>query len=107
MGEPDDERWQDAGPEPEERVPAGIRARWILDRLENRRAAMGLTPRPAGPRDLDAVTRLGRTARRRRRTRHERLMERVLDHALDNGFQAKRVDTDAASPACSTNCATT
>lgn len=34
MGEPDDERWQDAGPEPEERVPAGIRARWILDRLE-------------------------------------------------------------------------
>lgn len=58
MGEPDDERWQDAGPEPEERVPAGIRARWILDRLENRRAAMGLTPRPAGPRDLDAVTRL-------------------------------------------------
>ena len=36
MGEPDDERWQDAGPEPEERVPAGIRARWILDRLENR-----------------------------------------------------------------------
>ena len=58
MGEPDDERWQDAGPEPEERVPAGIRARWILDRLENRRAAMGLTPKPAGRRDTDAVTRL-------------------------------------------------
>ena len=72
MGEPDDERWQDAGPEPEERVPAGIRARWILDRLENRRAAMGLTPRPAGPRDTRRRHSARRTARRRRRTRHER-----------------------------------
>ena len=72
MGEPDDERWQDAGPEPEERVPAGIRARWILDRLENRRAAMGLTPKPAGRRDTRRRHSARRTARRRRRTRHER-----------------------------------
>lgn len=93
MGEPDDERWQDAGPEPEERVPAGIRARWILDRLENRRAAMGLTPRPAGPRDLDAVTRLVERLDAAGEPDTSGLMERVLDHALDNGFQAKRVDT--------------
>lgn len=87
------ERWQDAGPEPEERVPAGIRARWILDRLENRRAAMGLTPRPAGPRDLDAVTRLVERLDAAGEPDTSGLMERVLDHALDNGFQAKRVDT--------------
>lgn len=93
MGEPDDERWQDAGPEPEERVPAGIRARWILDWLENRRAAMGLTPRPAGPRDLDAVTRLVERLDAAGEPDTSGLMERVLDHALDNGFQAKRVDT--------------
>lgn len=93
MGEPDDERWQDAGPEPEERVPAGIRARWILDRLENRRAAMGLTPKPAGRRDTDAVTRLVERLDAAGEPDTSGLMERVLDHALDNGFQAKRVDT--------------
>lgn len=93
MGEPDDERWQDAGPEPEERVPAGIRARWILDRLENRRAAMGLTPKPAGRRDADAVTRLVERLDAAGEPDTSGLMERVLDHALDNGFQAKRVDT--------------
>lgn len=93
MGEPDDERWQDVGPEPEERVPAGIRARWILDRLENRRAAMGLTPKPAGRRDTDAVTRLVERLDAAGEPDTSGLMERVLDHALDNGFQAKRVDT--------------
>lgn len=93
MGEPDDERWQDAGPEPEERVPAGIRARWILDRLENRRDAMGLTPKPAGRRDTDAVTRLVERLDAAGEPDTSGLMERVLDHALDNGFQAKRVDT--------------
>lgn len=93
MGEPDDERWQDAGPEPEERVPAGIRARWILDRLENRRAAMGLTPKPARRRDTDAVTRLVERLDAAGEPDTSGLMERVLDHALDNGFQAKRVDT--------------
>ena len=93
MGEPDDERWQDAGHEPEERVPAGIRARWILDRLENRRAAMGLTPKPAGRRDTDAVTRLVERLDAAGEPDTSGLMERVLDHALDNGFQAKRVDT--------------
>lgn len=93
MGEPDDERWQDAGPEPEERVPAGMRARWILDRLENRRAAMGLTPKPAGRRDTDAVTRLVERLDAAGEPDTSGLMERVLDHALDNGFQAKRVDT--------------
>lgn len=93
MGEPDDERWQDAGPEPEERVPARIRARWILDRLENRRAAMGLTPKPAGRRDTDAVTRLVERLDAAGEPDTSGLMERVLDHALDNGFQAKRVDT--------------
>lgn len=87
------ERWQDAGPEPEERVPAGIRARWILDRLENRRAAMGLTPKPAGRRDTDAVTRLVERLDAAGEPDTSGLMEQVLDHALDNGFQAKRVDT--------------
>lgn len=99
MGEPDDERWQDAGPEPEERVPAGIRARWILDRLENRRAAMGLTPKPAGRRDTDAVTRLVERLDAAGEPDTSGLMERVLDHALDNGFQAKRVDTGESRPA--------
>ena len=80
-------------PEPEERVPAGIRARWILDRLENRRDAMGLTPKPAGRRDTDAVTRLVERLDAAGEPDTSGLMERVLDHALDNGFQAKRVDT--------------
>ena len=57
------------------------------------RAAMGLTPRPAGPRDLDAVTRLVERLDAAGEPDTSGLMERVLDHALDNGFQAKRVDT--------------
>ena len=99
MGEPDDERWQDAGPEPEERVPAGIRARWILDRLENRRAAMGLTPKPAGRRDTDAVTRLVERLDAAGEPDTSGLMARVLDHALDNGFQAKRRKRHRGEPA--------
>ena len=55
MGEPDDERWQDAG------LPVSGSGPWRLD--------------AAGEPDTSG------------------LMEQVLDHALDNGFQAKRVDT--------------
>lgn len=95
MGEPDDERWQDAEPEPEPAtgIDARTRAERLVERLQGRRAAMGLTPRPAGPRDLDAVTRLVERLDAAGEPDTSGLMERVLDHALDNGFQAKRVDT--------------
>lgn len=91
------ERWQDAEPEPEPEPATGIdartRAERLVERLQGRRAAMGLTPRPAGPRDLDAVTRLVERLDAAGEPDTSGLMERVLDHALDNGFQAKRVDT--------------
>lgn len=93
MGEPDDERWQDAEPEPAAGIDARTRAERLVERLQGRRAAMGLTPRPAGPRDLDAVTRLVERLDAAGEPDTSGLMERVLDHALDNGFQAKRVDT--------------
>lgn len=54
---------------------------------------MGLTPKPAGRRDTDAVTRLVERLDAAGEPDTSGLMERVLDHALDNGFQAKRVDT--------------
>lgn len=91
------ERWRDAEPEPEPEPATGIdartRAERLVERLQGRRAAMGLTPRPAGPRDLDAVTRLVERLDAAGEPDTSGLMERVLDHALDNGFQAKRVDT--------------
>ena len=89
------ERWQDAEPEPEPAtgIDARTRAERLVERLQGRRAAMGLTPRPAGPRDLDAVTRLVERLDAAGEPDTSGLMERVLDHALDNGFQAKRVDT--------------
>lgn len=93
MGEPDDERWQDAEPEPAAGIDARTRAERLVERLQGRRAAMGLTPRPAGPRDLDAVTRLVERLDAAGEPDTSGLMEQVLDHALDNGFQAKRVDT--------------
>ena len=62
------ERWQDAEPEPEPEPATGIDARTRAERLVERLDAAG-EPDTSG------------------------LMERVLDHALDNGFQAKRVDT--------------
>lgn len=89
------ERWQDAEPEPEPAtgIDARTRAERLVERLQGRRAAMGLTPRPAGPRDLDAVTRLVERLDAAGEPDTSGLMEQVLDHALDNGFQAKRVDT--------------
>lgn len=87
------ERWQDAEPEPAAGIDARTRAERLVERLQGRRAAMGLTPRPAGPRDLDAVTRLVERLDAAGEPDTSGLMERVLDHALDNGFQAKRVDT--------------
>ena len=87
------ERWQDAEPEPATGIDARTRAERLVERLQGRRAAMGLTPRPAGPRDLDAVTRLVERLDAAGEPDTSGLMERVLDHALDNGFQAKRVDT--------------
>lgn len=89
------ERWQDAEPEPEPAtgIDARTRAERLVDRLQGRRAAMGLTPKPAGRRDTDAVTRLVERLDAAGEPDTSGLMERVLDHALDNGFQAKRVDT--------------
>ena len=58
------ERWQDAEPEPATGIDARGRAERLVERLD-----------AAGEPDTSG------------------LMERVLDHALDNGFQAKRVDT--------------
>lgn len=87
------ERWRDAEPEPAAGIDARTRAERLVERLQGRRAAMGLTPRPAGPRDLDAVTRLVERLDAAGEPDTSGLMERVLDHALDNGFQAKRVDT--------------
>ena len=87
------ERWQDAEPEPAAGIDARTRAERLVERLQGRRAAMGLTPRPAGPRDLDAVTRLVERLDAAGEPDTSGLMEQVLDHALDNGFQAKRVDT--------------
>lgn len=85
----------DAEPEPEPAtgIDARTRAERLVERLQGRRAAMGLTPRPAGPRDLDAVTRLVERLDAAGEPDTSGLMEQVLDHALDNGFQAKRVDT--------------
>ncbi|MFQ8745434.1 MAG: helix-turn-helix domain-containing protein [Bifidobacterium longum] len=88
-----DEHWQDATDGAAAGIDARGRAERLVERLQGRRAAMGLTPRPAGPRDLDAVTRLVERLDAAGEPDTSGLMERVLDHALDNGFQAKRVDT--------------
>lgn len=88
-----DEHWQDATDGAAAGIDARGRAERLVERLQGRRAAMGLTPRPAGPRDLDAVTRLVERLDAAGEPDTSGLMEQVLDHALDNGFQAKRVDT--------------
>ncbi|WP_052118744.1 helix-turn-helix domain-containing protein [Bifidobacterium saguini] len=90
--ETDDGSWQTAETSDPGKAPARMRAEWLLDRLEARRHAMGLTVRARSRRDLDAVTRLverldaaGEDA--------NTLMARILDHALESDWQAKRIDT--------------
>ena len=84
-----DEHWQDATDGAAAGIDARGRAERLVERLQGRRAAMGLTPRPAGPRDLDAPLTRPRAGAEHRQLEARRLAQRLgLRAAADLGHGA-------------------